>query len=240
MSDDLKEAAMKAVQRKAPVKKPEPDSTTQQSKLYKEYYSLETGEPIAFEVISKRIRRRFADIDKSSAMAMMDLWFLHAQWISFYSRTDSFSKYIREELQISKTHAYAILNSVELLNQYFIHKGNTDSEISTFVNQICSSIEDIGIKKLSILSKIGSDEERFDYLDRLLGGEQITAEKLLEKPEKQDKPEKIKTMVKMSGNDLMVGKTLVLTFNSENKIIRNAVLKAVEKWYINDHQPKAK
>jgi hypothetical protein len=236
MSKDLKDVALKAVQKKSVNVENPPHSNPQKSKLYKDYFSLETGEPINLELISNRIKRRFRDIDRASTGAMLDLFFVYQNWTGFYSREDSFSKYLKD-LGVSRTHAYGIINSVELLNQYFIHKGNQSTDLSDFMNEITSSIEDIGIKKLIILSA-RKDESKYDVIDQLLAGEKITAETLLQKPEKKEKPKTKQTTVKLDGNDLKVGNTLVLTFNSENEAIRKAVFKTVEKWYLKDLEPK--
>lgn len=213
-----------------------PDSNSQKSKMYKDYFSLETGEPIALETISKRVKRRFSDIDRASVGSMLDLFFIHANWKNFYKREDSFSAYLKT-LGLSRTHAYGILNSVELLNQYFIHRGNQEADLSNFMNEITSSIETIGISKLITIAAMKSDE-KFNYVDRLLEGEKITVESLRQKPEKKEQPKPKQTSVKMEGNYLKVGNTLVLTFNSENEVIRKAVFKTVEKWYLKDLEPK--
>ena len=236
MSKDLKDAAMKVVKKKSVNVENPPNTKPEKSKLYKDYFSLETGEPIALEMISNRIRRRFRDIERASTGAMLDLFFVYQNWSGFYSREDSFSKYLKD-LGVSRTHAYGIINSVELLNQYFIHKGNQSSDLNNFMNEITSSIDEIGIKKLIILSA-RKDESKYEVIDRLLEGEKITAETLLQKPEKKEKPAPKQTAVKMEGKDLKVGNTLVLTFNSENDAIRKAVFIAVEKWYIKDLEPK--
>lgn len=105
------------------------------------------------------------------------------------------------------------------------------------MNEITSSIEEIGIKKLIILSA-RKDDSKYDVIDQLLAGENITAEALLQKPDRKEKPKPEQTTVKLDGNDLKVGNTLVLTFNSENEAIRRAVFKTVEKWYLKDLEPK--
>ncbi len=238
MSDNLKDAAMKAVQKKSLNVENSPQTKRERSKLYKDYYDIQSGAPISLDVITKRVKRRLSDIDRSSAGSMLDLFFIYQGWQSLYSREDSFSKYLKDEVQISRTHAYGIINSVELLNEYFIHKGNQSDNLGDFMNEITSSIEDIGIKKLIIISAMKNEEQKFGFVDRLLEGEQITAESLLQKPEKTEKPALKQTTVKMDGNDLKVGNTLVLTFNSENEAIRKAVFKTVEKWYLKDLEPK--
>ena len=238
MSNDLKEAAMNAVQKRTLNMESFPDSKPQQNKLYKDYYDLQTNEPINLESITRRVKKRLAEIDRSSVGSMLDLFFIYQNWTGFYSREDSFGRYLKDEVQISRTHAYGIIHSVELLNDYFVHRGNQTSDLGNFMNEITSSIEEIGISKLIVISAMKDDDQKFGFVDRLLEGENITVETLLKKPEKKQKAESKQTAVKVDGNDLMIGDTLVLTFNSENKAIRNAVFKVIEKWYRKDHQPK--
>ena len=209
-----------------------PDSKPQNNKLYKDYFSLETGDPIALDQITKRIKRRFSEIDRTSKFLCLDLFFVYQNFNGFYSREDSFSKYLKDEVQISRTHAYGIINSVELLNRYFSYKGNQTDDLGKFMNEITSSIEEIGIKKLIIISAMKDEDQKFDYVDRLLEGEQITAETLLHKPEKKEKSKKMQTTVSLKGDELKVGNNVILTFQSENDAIRKAVMKTVEKYYI--------
>lgn len=214
------------------------DSDPPVSRLYKDYFSLETGEPLALEAISKRVKRRFAEIDKGSTGAMLDLFFIYQNWSGFYSRTDSFSKYLKDEINISRTHAYGIINSVELLNMYFSQKGNDETDLDSFMSAITSSIEGIGISKLIIISAMKDKNKKLGFVDRLLGGEQITAATLLKKPDKQKKTDKIQVHVSLSGNEVKIKESLVLTFQTDDAGIRTAVIKAVEKWYTKSHKPK--
>ena len=235
MSDNLKDAAIKAVQKKS-----SNIETTEikqhNNKFYKDYYSIEDGQPISLDQITTRIKKRFSDIDRTSKFLCLDLFFVYQNWTGFYSREDSFSKYIKD-IGISRTHAYGIINSVELLNEYFVYKGKQSDDLNSFMDEITPSIEEIGLKKLIILSA-RKDDSKYEVVDKLLSGEKITAATLLQKPDKKEKPTPKQTTVKIEGNNLMVGDALVLTFNSENKAIRHAVYKTVEKWYLKDHEPK--
>ena len=235
MSNDLKDAALKAVQKKSS----KADSTVvkpQNNKFYKDYYSIDDGTPISLEQITTRIKKRFSDIDRTSKFLCLDLFFVYQNWTNFYSREDSFSKYI-SDLGISRTHAYGIINSVELLNEYFVYKGKQSDDLNNFMDEITSSIEEIGLKKLIILSA-RKDESKYEVVEKLLNGEKITAATLLQKPEKKEPSKPKQTTVKMDGNDLKVGNTLVLTFNSENDDIRKAVYKTIEKWYLKSLEPQ--
>ncbi len=64
------------------------------SKFYRDYFDLETGKPIEFNKISTRIKKRFKEMDKLSVMSMLDLYFVHQNWQSFYNRQESFKSYV--------------------------------------------------------------------------------------------------------------------------------------------------
>jgi len=199
------------------------------SPMYKDYFSLETGEPIPFDQLSKRIKKRFAEIDRSSTSSMLDLFFLHQNWTTFYKRDDSFSKYIKETLQISRTHAYGIINSVKLLNQYFSYKGESAPAMNSFIDEIASSIEDIGIKKLIIISTIKDEDKRFNLVDKLLNGDDISADELENKVERKSvtNPD-----VLLTNNEIQFSGTSILRFeNTVDECLRKSVYKAVLGYY---------
>ncbi len=93
------------------------------SKFYRDYFDLETGTPIEFDKITSRIKRRFQEMDKLSVLSMLDLYFVHHNWQSFYNRQDSFKSYVTEELRISRVYAYGVLNAVSLVDEYLNQKG---------------------------------------------------------------------------------------------------------------------
>lgn len=224
MSNDLKEAALKAVQkRKVPVKESPHEIS---NKLYRDYYSITDNEPIALEVITKRVIKRFLDIEKANVGAMLDLFFVYSNWEGFYSRTDSFSSYL-QTIGLSKTHGYGILNAVKLLNEYFLKKGETNSEITDFMSAISNSIEEVGITKLIIISSIKDKKNKFNCLTQLLEGEEITAATLLKKKSKSRK----KSKVKLVGQELKVGKEIILTLQTVDEKLIKAVTKTVDRFY---------
>ena len=216
---------------KKPVQSDKNSDIGTHSPMYKDYFSLETGEPIPFEQLSKRIKKRFAEIDRSSTSSMLDLFFLHQNWGTFYKRDDSFSKYIKETLQISRTHAYGVINSVKLLNQYFSYKGQNAPAMNSFIDEIASSIEGIGIKKLIIISGIKDENKRFSLVDKLLSGDEITADELEHKIERKSttSPDVI-----LTNEEILFSDTIVLRFDfSAEASLRNAVLKTVIRYYKN-------
>ncbi len=199
------------------------------SPIYKDYFSLETGEPIPFEQLSKRIKRRFAEIDKSSTSSMLDLFFLHQNWGTFYKRDDSFSKYIKDTLQISRTHAYGVINSVKLLNQYFNYKGENAPAMNNFIDEIAASIEGIGIKKLIIISGIKDETKKFSLVDKLLSGDDITADELENKVER--KPTANVDIILAEEDILISGNSLLKFTDIAEEGIKKAILKAAIKYY---------
>lgn len=195
------------------------------NKLYKDYYDISSGEILPLEFITKRVVRRFFDIDKTSVLAMLDLFWIKTNWKE-YGRTETFSSYL-QEIGLSKTHAYGILNAVKLLNEYFQYK-ESNKELTDFMLEITSSIETVGIKKLIIISAVKDSQTQFEYLDRLLLGEEIPASYLLKKPEKKEKK---KSKIKLDGLDLKLGKDVVLTFTTEDKKLIKAISNTVDKFY---------
>jgi hypothetical protein len=162
---------------------------------------------------------------------MLDLFFLHQNWTTFYKRDDSFSKYIKDTLQISRTHAYGVINSVKLLTEYFSNKGENAPALNSFIEEIASSIEGIGIKKLIIISSIKEEKKRFALVDRLLSGNEITADELESKVERKpiDNPD-----VLLTENEIRYSGITVLSFQTTTdeklkKVILNAALKYFRK-----------
>jgi len=226
MASDFKpEHAMKLVRKVSnveefPVPNPEPV-------LNKDYYSLETKDPIPFDQLTKRIRKRFTDMDRASAGAMLDLFFLHQHWASFYKRNESFSKFIKDELQISRTHAYGVINSVSMLIEYFAHKGDAAPDLSTFLTAVSSTIEEIGIKKLIVISALRDPARKFSLVDKLLEGEAITSDDLEATIERKPIT---KLFVILDSRIIYVDKVELIQFGEgASTELQNVVLKAVSK-----------
>ena len=195
--------------------------------LNKDYYSLETGEPISFESLTKRLKKRFADIDKATVGAMLDLVFLHANFATFYKRQESFSDYLKT-LNLSRTHAYGIINSVGLLTQYFAHRGESAPQLGTFLQEVAGAVEELGIRRLIVISQVKDEEKRFELVDRLLSGEAITAEELEQKVDRKAQPVEGLSEV---GDTLSIRDKPVLTFQPELETgLKKVILAAVAKY----------
>ena len=222
------EQALQVVKQKSNVNSENSAHSNQPSALYKDYFSLESGEPIPFDQLTKRIKKRFSDIDRSSVFSALDLFFLHSNWQAFYKREDSFSKFIKETLLISRTHAYAILASVKLLNEYYSHKGSDAPSMGTFLDEVSASIEDIGIKKLSIISGIKDEQKKFTLVDKLIGGEEITADELEAKVERK---KTVKPNLNIQdGNIISAGVALLHFSDGVDEAFRTFILKATAKY----------
>ena len=163
-----------------------PTEEKEVSPLYRHYFDLKTGEPIPLDRITKRIKKRFHEIDKLSVHAMLDLYFVHQNWTSFYDRLDSFQNYLKEEVQISKSHAYGVLHGVSLLEEYFSQQ--QDSVLS-FLEEVTTSLERVGIRKLREISSIKDTETKHSLLIKLLSGEDISTQQIL-REKQSDKAEK--------------------------------------------------
>ena len=211
------------------------DNSIQNSRFYREYYDLETGQPISFEVISNRIKRRFLEMDRLSVLAMLDLYFVHQNWKTFYNRQESFKKYVSEELKISRCHAYGILNAVSLLQHYFEeYKGKNVYHGDThFINDIAKVLDDIGIKKLRTLTAMKDKTVKYEILDRLITGESISTDEIsqMNKKVKQAVIGDIGNIVLENGSSVLFDRKEILKFMTTNSILRKEVVKAVRRYY---------
>lgn len=205
------------------------------SKFYREYYDLETGKPIEFDKITNRIKKRFREMDKLSVLSMLDLYFVHQNWQSFYNRQESFKKYLADEIQISKSHAYGILTTVEMLKTYYDSKTTKSLTGETlFVDEIAESVEGIGIKKLRILTTIKDKSLKNEILTKLIDGEKLTSDEIVELT-KKTKPSSSKTksvQVTLTGTNVSFKKQSVLNFDTNDNGLIKAVVKTVQNYYM--------
>ena len=212
----------------------EQNPVEQRGAFYREYFDLESREPIAFDLITTRIKKRFSEMDKLSVMVMLDLYFVHQNWSSFYNREDSFQKYLSEDIRISKTHAYGILNSVAMLEDYLERTGKSSTTgETTFLEEIAESIEKIGIKKLRVLSCVRDNDLRYGILDRLFDGERLSADKIKKLVTERKIIPKARPAfeVKVTGTDVSIDGTDILVFKKADDGLRIAILKAVKSYY---------
>ena len=210
------------------------DNSIQKSRFYREYYDLETGQPISFEVISNRIKRRFHEMDRLSVLAMLDLYFVHQNWKTFYNRQESFKKYVSEELKISRVYAYGILNAVSLLEEYFKHREEMcNTGVTHFINDIAEVLDNIGIKKLRILTAMKDKTVKYEILDRLITGENISTDEIskMNKKVKQTVIDDIEITVLENGSSVIFDGKEVLKFMTSDSILRKEVVKAVRRYY---------
>ncbi len=190
--------------------------------LYKEYFSIETGMPIDFNQITKRIKRRFSEVNKLSIHIIMDLFFVYNHWTSFYKRGDSFSKYLTQELEISRTYGYGLINAVSLMQKY-INQIDREIKVEDFIKEISAVIDQIGITKIISISTLKDEEQQYQLLDRLLKGEEVNITAIKEEKRKTDN---LKTQ--LIDNKLLFRDTPILEFSTINGIVITAVRKSVD------------
>ncbi|GHV08334.1 hypothetical protein FACS189485_19710 [Spirochaetia bacterium] len=200
-----------------------------QDLMFKAYYSEDTLDPIPMNQLVKRIRKSFSAMDKTSAAVMLDLFFLHQNWASFYKREDSFSRYVKEELKISRTYAYSILNSVKCLVDYYGQKGKDAPQVDGFIADITNSIDNLGIRKLYEISTIRDEKQKFLLLEKAIEGVAIPDEELAVK---KQKAEKIKISdLAVENNQLMFENKPILVFPEElDEKIRDYIVKSVSRF----------
>lgn len=207
-------------------------ATEQASPLYRRYFDLATGEPIALESITKRIQKRFSEIDRLSVEAMLDLYFVHQNWTTFYDRQDSFQNYLNEEVQISKSHAYGILHGVSLLEEYYSQQNQTTDAVS-FLNDIATTLESVGIRKLREISNIKDSETKHTLLSKLLSGEPLSTQDILTEKRKRTPPKAEDPGVYCNTNAIYLRDARIVTIEAEDEGLTAAVCKAVKRYYRN-------
>ncbi len=204
------------------------------SKLYRDYFNLETGKPIEFDKITSRIKKRFQEMDKLSVLSMLDLYFVHQNWQSFYNRQESLKKYLSDDIRISKSHAYGILTTVEMLKTYYESKAKKSLTGETlFVDEIAESVEGIGIKKLRILTTIKDKSLKNKILGKLVDGEDLTSDEIVEMTKKA-KPSAGKSQtaqVTLTGTNVSFKNQSILNFNTKEERLIKAVVRAVKNYY---------
>jgi hypothetical protein len=209
----------------------ENNALAKQNQFFKQFY-LEDGQtPIPFDQLHKRVKRRFSEIEKSSSLAMLDLFFMHENFNSFYDRKDSFSKYLKDELKISKSQGYGILNSVTMLCDYYRAKSGGKKAIGLegFLVDLSSAIDQVGIKKLIIMAGMKDQKKKFSLIDTLLEGHEITAEELLK--EKTVKTANLTPNLSVEDNKICWNNTNLITFTDiADDDLRTYVYKAVSRY----------
>ncbi len=204
------------------------------SKFHRDYFNLETGKPIEFDKITSRIKRRFQEMDKLSVLSMLDLYFVHQNWQSFYNRQESFKSYVTEELSITREYAYGILNAVSFVDEYFRQTGKMcNTGISHFVDDIAGVLEGIGIKKLTALSRVKDKSLKYGLLQRLFDGEKLTSDDIA-KLAKKSKPSASKSQavqVTLTGTNVSFMNQSILNFDTTETELINAVVKTVKNYY---------
>ena len=205
------------------------NSTHSKGKFYKDYFSLDTGKPIPLDQITKRIKKRFADIDRMSIFAMLDLFFVHENW-NLYKKEGSFGNYLKEEVKISRTHGYGVLNSVSLLTDYLSSKGDKAPDLLSFIDEIANTINEIGVKKLIIIAAMKEEDRKFSLLDKLLRGEKITSDELLAIPKSKTTPKKVTLEVK---DDILIYKDKeIIQFLSDDKGLQEYIKKHIGIYFV--------
>jgi hypothetical protein len=203
-------------------------ATTSQNQIYKNYFV--DGKPIPFGTLTKRIKKQFNAIENTSCQAMLDLFFLHQNFKTFYNRKDNFKKFVNEELSISRSMAYGIINSMNLLIGYYKKK---TPEMETFMQDITNSVNSVGIRKLIIMSSIPDENKKFGLIDKLLEGDEITVEELQIKAKAAPKAA---SRVSIVDNKLLIDNVISITFANEVEAeLRKVVEREVNKYLNKKH-----
>jgi hypothetical protein len=143
------------------------------------YYDPATNEPLPLDQIERRIRKNAERMNRLSVEMMFDLYFVHANWGSFYNRTDSFSKWLENSVDLSRSYAYDIIKVVRTMIAFAGEASDGDGPLQ--IEEIGSRIEEIGLKKMKLISQIPDQEARYAFLRRALSGEPVRDNEIIER-----------------------------------------------------------
>lgn len=141
------------------------------------YYDPETNQPLPLDQIERRIRKNAERMNRLSVEMMFDLYFVHANWSSFYNRTDSFSKWLENSVDLSRSYAYDIIKVVRTMIAFAGEASDVDGPLQ--IEELGSRIEEIGLKKMKLISQVPDQQERYAFLRRALAGEPVRDNEIL-------------------------------------------------------------
>lgn len=87
------------------------------SALKSRYYD-EAGNPLPFDTIKDRILFTCQRMEKLSVEMMLDLYFVHKNWRTFYKRGESFRQWVMTELPVTYGYCYDVISVIEMLLIY--------------------------------------------------------------------------------------------------------------------------
>jgi hypothetical protein len=143
------------------------------------YYDPTTDQPLPLDQIERRIRKNAERMNRLSVEMMFDLYFVHANWGTFYNRTDSFSKWLENSVDLSRSYAYDIIKVVRTMIAFAGESSDGDGPLQ--IEELGSRIEEIGLKKMKLISQIPDQEARYDFLRRALSGEPVRDNEIIER-----------------------------------------------------------
>ena len=179
------------------------------------YYTPGTDEPISLEQLEKRIRKNADRINRLSVEMMFDLYFAHANWNGFYNRTDSFSSWLERTVDVSRSYAYDIIKVVRTMIEYV--GGAATSGDPLRIEELGSRIEQVGLKKMKLISQVRDEDTRFQFLQSVLSGEAVNDQDILRRnqelmAQRREEPRKNGGRVQVSVEAV---RSLVMRFENE-------------------------
>ncbi len=105
--------------------------------------------------------------------------------------------------------------------------------ITHFVDDIAGALEGIGIKKLTVLSRVKDKSLKYGLLQRLFDGEELTSDDIakLTKKVKVSSGRSQTVQVTLTGTNVSFKNQSVLNFNTKEEGLINAVVRAVKNYY---------
>jgi hypothetical protein len=94
-----------------------PDLNSQDYQSYKELYYTDNNEMVGIGKIEDRIRKADLAINKNIAQTALDIYFVKANWKTFYSRNkdDQFNAWLQKTIPFSRSYVWDLMKCVKEL-----------------------------------------------------------------------------------------------------------------------------
>jgi hypothetical protein len=200
--------------------------------LFLRYYNIETCEPLPVEEITKKINSNIRKTTKLTLWVMLDLYFVYANWNTFYKRGETFTQYLKENIPISKSYAYYAINAITMLVENSVG-GKLSTSGQLLHDSVVNALQNNGVKAISKISQIPDDDARNKIIKQVLNGATITENEIKEITNASVQQNDLTTHVKvhLDGQDLKLNDEVLLTFKTVDEEDRQGIVKVIQKYY---------
>ncbi len=168
-----------------------PELNSQLNQTYRELYYNENNEIVEINKIEERIRKADLAINKNIAQTALDIYFVKANWKTFYSRNkdEQFNSWLQKTIPFSRSYVWDLMKCVKELVAF--QSGNVkaielDDLLLASVQQVFKKYDISLLRDVIHLPKV----VKGDYIKKLMDPDTILnkAEVKAEKEQLKEKP----------------------------------------------------